>query len=121
MERRKEGKIEIEEIKNEILGKQYRLSFAFISKNKIKELNKTYRKKDEPTDVLSFPLDKDSGEILICKAMAKTKAQKFGMTFEKYLLFLVIHALLHLKGLEHGDKMERYEQRYNSRYRCGNL
>jgi probable rRNA maturation factor len=107
----------LEKIKNDILGKQYKLSFAFISKNKIRELNKTYRKKNEPTDVLSFPLDKDDGEILICKAIAKIKATKFGMTFGKYLLFLVIHALLHLKGLHHGDKMERYELTYNSRYR----
>jgi len=113
--------MEIEEIKNEILGKRYELSFAFISKNKIKELNKKYRKVDEPTDVLSFQLEKNIGEIFICKAIAKIKAPKFEMTFEDYLIFLVIHALLHLKGLEHGAKMERHEQRYHSRYRRRDL
>lgn len=118
-------KLPVEEIKNDILGKQYELSFAFISKNKIKSLNKKYRKKDEPTDILSFPLgnprassgQEDSGEILICREIAKIKAPKFAKNLEEYLLFLVIHGILHLKGLTHGVKMERYEQRYYSRYR----
>lgn len=104
-------------IKDDILGKQYELSFAFISEKQAGFLNKTYRKKDGPTDVLSFPLSKDSGEILICQAIAKTKTKNFGKTLEEYLLFLVIHAMLHLKGMQHGDKMERYELTYYSRYR----
>jgi len=108
---------EIEKIKNEVLGKQYELSFAFISKNKIRLLNKTYRKVCEPTDVLSFPLSKNCGEILICKEIAKIKAPKFEMLFADYLLFLVIHAILHLKGMRHGSKMEEYELAHYSRYR----
>jgi len=119
---------EIEKIKNEVLGKQYELSFAFISKNKIKSLNKKYRKKDEPTDILSFDLSNPSiknsgqvGEIFICPEVAKTKAPKFGLTYKKYLIFLVIHGMLHLKGLSHGVKMERYELTHYSRYRCRHL
>lgn len=110
-------RLKIEDIKNEILGKQYELSFAFISKNRIKLLNNTYRKKDEPTDILSFPLSKNSGEILICKTVAKTKASSFGKNLQEYILFLVIHGMLHLKGLHHGDRMEKYELTYYSRYR----
>jgi len=114
----------IDKIKDEILGKRYELSFAFIDKKRSRFLNKTYRQKDEPTDILSFPLEKDRGEILICKEMAKKKAKKFYLTmpelggsFANYLLFLVIHGNLHLKGMKHGDKMERYELTYYSRYR----
>lgn len=107
----------IGQVKDEILGKRYELSFAFIDKKRSKFLNKTYRQKDEPTDILSFPLEKNKGEILICKEIAKIKAPKFGMNFQNYLLFLVIHGNLHLKGMEHGDKMERYELKYYSRYR----
>lgn len=114
-------KSEIERIKIDILGKKFDLSFAFVSKREIKRLNRIYRKKDEPTDILSFPLDKTSGEILICREMAKTKSVKFGMGFKNYLLFLVIHGLLHLKGLRHGSKMEKYEFTYYSRYRCRHL
>jgi probable rRNA maturation factor len=116
-----EIKLPVEKIKNEILGKQYELSFAFISKKEIQLLNKTYRKKDEPTDILSFPLSKNEGEILICKDIAKIKCKEFGMTFQNYLIFLVIHGSLHLKGLDHGAKMERYEFAYHSRYRCRHL
>lgn len=110
-------KIPIEKIKNDILGKRYELSFAFINKTRSKFLNKTYREKDEPTDVLSFPISKNFGEILICPAIARIKSKKFGMTYEQYLLFLVIHASLHLKGMEHGDKMEKYELTHYNRYR----
>ena len=109
--------LKIEELKEEILGGEYELSFAFVRKNKIKELNKKYRKKDEPTDILSFPLSEDSGEILICKEIAKQKSKDFNMTFKNYLIFLVIHGLLHLKGLKHGDKMEKLEKRYLENFR----
>jgi probable rRNA maturation factor len=131
MARLKEGKIKkipVEKIKNDILGKRYELSFAFIDKNRSRFLNKIYRKKDKSTDVLSFPLEKDCGEILVCSEIAKKKAEKFYPTsprlrgsFANYLLFLVIHAMLHLKGLRHGDKMERYELTHYSRYRCRHL
>lgn len=113
----------IEKIKNEILGKQYELSFAFISKNKIKSLNKEYRKKDEPTDILSFPLSKNSGEILICLDMVKKKYKQFldpitnkPITYENYLIFLFIHGCLHLKGMDHGDLMEKAEKKYYKKF-----
>jgi probable rRNA maturation factor len=110
----------IENIKDEILGKRYELSFSFISKGKIKELNKNYRGKNEPTDILSFPLTKDSGEILICKEMAKKKLETvWKENFKKlpdYLLFLTIHGILHLKGLDHGNKMESLEQKYFKKF-----
>lgn len=115
----------IEEIKNEILGKAYELSFVFVSRAKIKELNKKYRGKDEPTDILSFPLESNGGEILICKEAAKEKFEEVWKgkyrTFENYLIFLVIHGCLHLKGLEHGSKMEKYELSHYSRYRRRHL
>lgn len=103
---------DINGIKNKILGKHYELSFAFVSKNKIRELNRTYRDKDEPTDILSFPLDKSHGEILICKEIAKKKSKDFGLTFDDYLVFLIIHGCLHLKGLVHGSRMEKLEEKY---------
>lgn len=117
-----------EQIKEDILGKQYELSLIFLSENKIKSLNKKYRNKNESTDILSFDLSdisiknsKPAGEIFICKKIAKKKAPSFGMSFENYLIFLVIHGCLHLKGFEHSDKMEKYEHSYYSRYRHRNL
>jgi len=106
----------VEEIKKEILGNKYELSLAFVNKEKIKKVNSEYRKKDEPTDVLSLSLSKNSGEILICKEIAKLKSKSFKMEPKKYLNFLVIHAILHLKGLKHGDKMERAEKKLISKF-----
>jgi len=114
-------KLPIEKIKSDILGKHYELSFAFIDPTRSKFLNNKYRKINKTTDILSFPLSKDFGEILICRDVAKIKASKFRMTFPNYLLFLVIHGCLHLKGLKHGVKMERYEFTHYSRYRHRNI
>jgi probable rRNA maturation factor len=67
----------VEKIKNEILGKRYELSFSFVSADEIKELNKKYRKKNKPTDILSFPLDQKMGEILICREIATQKSKDY--------------------------------------------
>lgn len=111
----------IEKIKDEILGKDYELSLVFVSENKIKSLNKKYRKINKPTDVLSFSISENLGEIFICKKIAKAKAPKFDMTFANYLLFLVIHAILHLSGLNHGNKMEKLENLYNKKFKTNQL
>lgn len=108
--------LEVEKIKDEILGKAYELSFAFIDKKQIHGLNKKYRKKDEPTDTLSFPLSPTSGEILICKEVANLKASSYDLSPKDYLLFLTIHSLLHLRGLEHGAEMEKLEQKYFKKF-----
>ncbi len=111
----------VEEIKSEILGESYDLSFAFVNKATIHDLNLKYRNKNEPTDVLSFTLTKESGEILICKEIAKLKSKNFNMKPEEFLIFLVIHGMLHLKGLDHGAKMSAYELSYHSRFRRRHL
>ncbi len=106
---------QIEKIKNDILGKEYSLSIAFVSEKKSRELNKTYRKKDKSTNVLSFSLKENLGELVFCKPVIKREAKDFDKTFDEFLLFLVIHGMLHLKGLTHGGKMEKLEKKYLSR------
>lgn len=106
----------IHKIKKEILGENYDLSFSYINKEEIHNINKTYRQKDEPTDILSFELSKSNGEILICKEMVKQKSKDFGMTYQNYLIFLFIHGMLHLKGMRHGDKMTNSEKKYIKKY-----
>jgi rRNA maturation RNase YbeY len=114
-------KLPFEKIKDDILGKKFEVSIVLIGTTRSKFLNKTYRQKDYATDVLSFPFSKTSGEIFITPKIAEKKSKKFEMTFEEYLLFLVIHAFLHLKGYDHGVKMERHERAYHSRYRRRHL
>jgi probable rRNA maturation factor len=103
-------------IKNAILGKKYELSIAYLNPAKAKKLNANYRGKDYATDVLSFPLSKKSGEIVLCPPIIKKKAVEFGMTTEKYNKFIVIHGMLHLKGYAHGSRMEQAEKLFLRRF-----
>jgi probable rRNA maturation factor len=110
-------------LKNDILGKDYSLSIAFVSEKKSREINKKYRKKDRATNVLSFALRKNEGELVLCKAVIKREAKIFSKNFRQWLQFLVIHGMLHLKGMKHSSTMEKaenfYDQKYFSRNRRG--
>jgi probable rRNA maturation factor len=108
------------DIKKDILGKNYSLSLAFVGEKKSRIINKKYRKKDRPTNILSFPFDKNSGEIIMCPAVIKREAKNFERNFGQFLGFLVIHGMLHLKGLEHSSTMEKAEEKYDQKYFCRN-
>lgn len=97
------------EIKEVVLGKGYHLSLVFIGKRKARSLNLQYRNKNKPANILSFPLDKHTGEIYICVECARAEAKKFEHTEEGHVLFLFIHGVLHLKGYQHGSTMEKKE------------
>src|SRR3989338_8802261 len=105
----------IETIKKDILGKKYCLSIAFVSPAKSREINKRYRKKNNATNVLSFSLRKNEGELVLCKKIIRQEAKNLNKKFEDWLGFLVIHGMLHLKGMKHGKKMEMKEKKYLSR------
>lgn len=105
-----------EKLKNDILGKEYSLSIAFVAPKKSREINKKYRKKDRPTNVLSFSLYSNTGELVLCDAVIKKEAKKQKKSYQKWLLFLVIHGMLHLKGLEHSSTMEKQEKFYFEKY-----
>lgn len=99
-------------MKDAVLGKEYDLSVVFVSKEKIRDLNKKYRNIDEPTDILSFPLDDESGEIFINLEETKRMAPDFDREYENFLGFLFIHGLVHLKGYDHGSTMENIEKKF---------
>ena len=77
----------------------------------IQELNREYRDKDKPTDVLSFPLetpfteqsvfDIPLGTNVISADLVKEKAKSYGHTEQDELKLLFIHGLLHLLGYDH--------------------
>jgi probable rRNA maturation factor len=102
-------------MKNDILGKKYSLSIAYVDEKTSKKINKKYRNKNKPTNILSFPLQKNMGEIVLCPKIIKKEAKNFNKTFSQFLGFLVIHGMLHLKGYKHGSKMEKMEEKYLSR------
>ncbi|MBE6681481.1 MAG: GTPase Era [Ruminococcaceae bacterium] len=91
------------------------ISLTFVDNEKIHELNKEYRGKDAPTDVLSFPMfengeieyDDESdepcaiGDIVISLEKAKEQAEEYGHSMEREASFLAVHSVLHLLGFDH--------------------
>jgi probable rRNA maturation factor len=105
-------------IKEVILGKHYELSIVFATPAVSQKLNREFRGKDHPTNILSFPLSKTSGELVISLSTVRRDAPKFEKTYPKFLCFLLIHGMLHLKGFEHGSTMERQEERFSKTFNC---
>ncbi len=99
------------QLQTAILGPTYDLSVAFLSPAQMRAVTKRTKNKNKASNVLAFPLSKNSGEILLCKETARSEAKKYRMTERTYLAFLFIHGLLHLRGMDHGDTMEDEERR----------
>lgn len=98
-------------IKDHILGKNYDLSLVFIGDKLSRKLNNKYRNKDKVANILSFPLDKNSGEIFINLNHAQKTCSQFERSYKNFVGFLLIHGLVHLKGYQHSSKMEREEKK----------
>jgi rRNA maturation RNase YbeY len=107
----KPPRIKFEEILHTVLSRKYDLSVVFLTPASSRKLNAGLRGKDYPTNVLSFPLSKNSGEIFLDLSTAKKEYQKFAMTYPQFITYLFIHGLLHLKGMEHGSTMEKREKK----------
>lgn len=76
----------------------------------LKRLNRTFRGKNKPTDVLSFPADaipglpaahQHAGDLAISLETAARQAERFGHDLQGELKILILHGLLHLAGLDH--------------------
>ena len=105
------------DMKNSILGKKYELSLVFMNKKHAIEMHKEWKSKNDPVNILSFPLSKNEGEILVSLDKAKTECKKFGQTYENYVGFLFIHGCVHLKGFSHGSKMETVEKKFRKKFK----
>ncbi len=90
------------------------VSVNFVDLAQIQELNKTYRHKDAPTDVLSFPLGENGvydinhdtgacllGDIVICMNKAVEQAKMYDHSLQREVGFLTAHSMLHLLGYDH--------------------
>jgi probable rRNA maturation factor len=104
------------------------VSVALVSDRKVRALNRTYRRKDCATDVLSFSASGSSnpesripnpvpflGDIVIARGVARRQAREAGHSERTELKVLALHGLLHLLGYDHepdGDgRMLRVERR----------
>ena len=88
----------------------------------IRRLNREFRGKDEPTDVLSFPVAGPEllGSLAISLVRARAQASAFGHSTETEVRILMLHGLLHLLGYDHENdsgRMERAEKRWRDALR----
>lgn len=92
------------------------VSVSFVTNDMIREINREYRGKDQPTDVISFAMEELGegetaiigspeprmlGDIIISLDRTKEQAADYGHSFERELGFLAIHGFLHLLGYDH--------------------
>ena len=109
--RKNNPSLPFKKIKEKVLGKKYELSLVFIGDKLSQKLNKQYRKINKPTNILTFPLSKNTGEIFINLNLAKKQAFKFERNYTDFVGFLLIHGFMHLKGYSHSAKMESEEKK----------
>ncbi len=99
------------------------LSLRITDSDEIRALNRDYRGKDKPTNVLSFPMElppelelNELGDIIICAEVVAREAREQGKTPDAHWAHMVIHGCLHLLGYDHqgeaeADEMEGLETR----------
>lgn len=104
------------DIKEAVLGKKYELSILFASQKTSKHLNKTLRGKDKSTNVLSFELSKNSGEIILDLEQIKKEIDLYEASYKDLVGWLFIHGLLHLKGMDHGSIMDKQEEKFCKKF-----
>ncbi len=90
------------------------VSVTFVDNEQIRQLNKQYRDKDVPTDVLSFPMGENGvydvdpatgaqilGDVVLSVEKAVEQAQRYGHSLQREVGYLVAHSVLHLLGYDH--------------------
>ncbi|WP_226667361.1 rRNA maturation RNase YbeY [Metabacillus litoralis] len=100
------------------------VSVTFVTNERIQEVNRDYRDKDQPTDVISFALEEMGegemeifgldqppmlGDIIISIERAKEQAEEYGHSFMRELGFLACHGFLHLLGYDHMNEVDEKE------------
>lgn len=114
----------LKEVKKELGMKEVvGMSVTLCDNNHIQDLNKTYRKKDMATDVLSFAIEdgadsavtiamkklaavREIGDIVISYDKALEQANEYGHSLKREMCFLFTHGVLHLLGYDHMKKSD---------------
>jgi probable rRNA maturation factor len=105
----------------EEIQEECEVSVTFVDNDRIQEINRDYRDKDQPTDVISFALEETNeeeveiigadmprvlGDIIISVPKAREQAHEYGHSFQRELGFLAVHGFLHLLGYDHMTEEE---------------
>lgn len=103
----------LKNVKSSAFTKKCELSVVLTGDKEIRRLNRRYRQKDKPTDVLSFPLLEGRkmkvksgtsiplGDVVINTSQTLRQAKENGKTFRQELALLLVHGILHLLGYDH--------------------
>jgi len=95
---------------------QGEVDILIATNKRLRDLNRRFRRKDKPTDVLSFTRP-SGGDIAISAQIALENAQRYGHSLAAELKILVLHGMLHLAGYDHesdNGRMARVESRLRS-------
>ena len=92
-------------------NKETELTIRLVDEQESQQLNKEYRSKDAPTNVLSFPFESPIpmelpllGDLIICKQVVETQANEQGKSKMAHWAHMVVHGCLHLLGYDHINK-----------------
>jgi len=96
---------------------QPEITIRVVSLEESQQLNLTYRNKDKPTNILSFPfeapemipieeLDEFLGDLIVCEPIVIEEANSQNKTLESHWAHLLIHGLLHLQGFDHVEEQQ---------------
>ncbi len=91
------------------------LVVVFVSRPQIKRLNRDFRGKNEPTDILSFEsLDEDSlGELVLSLDVVRAQSKRTGLSYHQELCYMLLHGLLHLLGYDHETSKKEAKIMFN--------
>ena len=99
------------------------ISVAVVDDATIRRLHREYLDVDEPTDVMSFVLDRDAsrleGEVIASAETARRRAPQYDWPAEDELLLYVIHGMLHLVGYDDTTAPQRSEMRRQEQAHLG--
>ena len=85
---------------------------VILSDNRLlRRLNRRFRKKDKPTDVLSFHFNEKGflGELYLSMERVNAQAKRFGVSRDRETWRMIVHGLFHLFGYVHGKAMRKKE------------
>lgn len=112
------------EVEPALANPRLETSVLFTSDEQVHQLNREWRERDKPTNVLSFPmLDRDSllalepegppellGDIALAHETCAREAEAKGLSLEHHAAHLIVHGLLHLAGHDHVDSDAQAEE-----------
>lgn len=118
---------EVQEYIHEVLNDEFEsekpvyLSVALVGNDDIQRINRDFRDKDQPTDVISFAYHETEdymigpydtlGDIIISLERVEEQCKEYNHSFRREFFYVLTHGMLHLLGYDHIDEEDKKEMR----------